>query len=116
MNTKIIKDAYKQFKYRVSVSYFLNTDNDLSTVFDGDVLTVAIEFQKNLILEVERWGGTNSNVVHNAKVATNMNLLKPKIKSITNPCTRCDGTGVMPYRHVKNGICFKCEGTGKNTN
>jgi 5-methylcytosine-specific restriction endonuclease McrA len=28
-------------------------------------------------------------------------------------CNRCAGTGYMPeYRHVQNGICFKCGGSG----
>lgn len=29
-------------------------------------------------------------------------------------CPRCDGTGyIKAYGHVADGICFKCEGTGK---
>lgn len=32
----------------------------------------------------------------------------------TKQCTRCVGTGkVGNYAHVKNGVCFKCNGTGK---
>lgn len=30
-------------------------------------------------------------------------------------CDRCGGKGYMPeYRHVENGVCFKCRGTGYN--
>ena len=29
------------------------------------------------------------------------------------PCTRCDGTGYIPlFSHVKDGVCFRCNGTG----
>ncbi len=32
----------------------------------------------------------------------------------TKQCTRCVGTGkVGNYAHVKGGVCFKCNGTGK---
>ena len=31
----------------------------------------------------------------------------------TSTCDRCNGTGYLPqYRHVENGICFKCWGEG----
>lgn len=26
------------------------------------------------------------------------------------PCKRCGGTGIMPYPHVCNGMCFRCKG------
>lgn len=30
-----------------------------------------------------------------------------------NNCTRCQGTGYLEdYRHVQNGLCFQCWGTG----
>ncbi len=30
------------------------------------------------------------------------------------PCTRCCGTGVVGnFLNVKSGVCFKCNGTGK---
>ena len=29
----------------------------------------------------------------------------------TVTCPRCGGTGYLPqYRHIENGICFKCRG------
>lgn len=28
-------------------------------------------------------------------------------------CSRCKGTGMTGYSHVKGGICFKCNGMGK---
>lgn len=35
---------------------------------------------------------------------------KISAKKLT-PCRRCGGKGVIPpYNHVKNGICFRCEG------
>lgn len=27
-------------------------------------------------------------------------------------CRRCGGTGLMPYKHIDDGICFKCDGSG----
>lgn len=32
-------------------------------------------------------------------------------KVVLEPCARCGGTGYFPeYRHVQNGICFRCHG------
>jgi hypothetical protein len=29
-------------------------------------------------------------------------------------CWKCAGSGVLPYlRHIDNGVCFTCEGTGQ---
>ena len=29
-------------------------------------------------------------------------------------CPRCSGKGFLEgYRHIENGICFECKGTGK---
>jgi hypothetical protein len=37
-----------------------------------------------------------------------------KINDELELCNRCKGTGFLPqYRHVQNGICFKCRGTKK---
>lgn len=37
-----------------------------------------------------------------------------KINDELDFCDRCGGTGFLPqYRHVQNGICFKCRGTKK---
>jgi len=31
--------------------------------------------------------------------------------NVREVCPKCGGTGVLPcYRHIQNGICFKCEG------
>jgi DnaJ-class molecular chaperone len=33
-------------------------------------------------------------------------------KSIKTICDRCNGSGNIPkYRHIENGICFKCRGS-----
>lgn len=38
----------------------------------------------------------------------------------TQSCKRCKGSGFIPeYKHIENGICFSCRGTGEkiyNTN
>lgn len=41
-----------------------------------------------------------------------LNLRKDLVvKSRT--CVRCNGTGYLPqFKHVENGICFKCRGSG----
>ena len=31
------------------------------------------------------------------------------------PCSRCGGSGRMPYTHVQGGVCFLCKGTGGKT-
>lgn len=32
----------------------------------------------------------------------------------TFPCTRCDGSGrIRAFGHVLGGVCFKCNGSGK---
>lgn len=28
-------------------------------------------------------------------------------------CTRCGGTGITAFKHVSQGVCFECDGTGK---
>jgi len=28
-------------------------------------------------------------------------------------CSKCDGTGHTPFRHIEGGKCFRCGGTGK---
>ncbi|GEM_PF-2342355 len=31
-------------------------------------------------------------------------------------CKKCNGTGYIPeYKHIQNGICFSCWGTGEKT-
>lgn len=38
--------------------------------------------------------------------------MKGKLKVMNyTPCIRCNGTGYLPeYKHVENGICFRCRG------
>ena len=33
----------------------------------------------------------------------------------TTTCPRCLGTGKTAHKHVENGRCFQCEGTGRAT-
>jgi len=28
-------------------------------------------------------------------------------------CYNCNGTGLTPFKHIANGICFVCQGTGE---
>lgn len=40
--------------------------------------------------------------------------LVPQTVRQPRKCPRCDGRGGIDiYRHVQNGICFRCHGTGK---
>lgn len=39
------------------------------------------------------------------------NLIESNKEEVKSICPRCGGTGYLPqYRHVENGICFKCRG------
>lgn len=45
-----------------------------------------------------------------------MKSLSMEVKDYTtlNTCKRCQGSGeIKSYRHVANGVCFKCGGYGK---
>ena len=36
-------------------------------------------------------------------------------KPVKVTCDRCNGSGKIPkYKHIENGICFKCRGVGSN--
>lgn len=42
----------------------------------------------------------------------------PKAKTSAaerNPCTRCGGLGTGNWGQVRNGVCFKCGGSGVNS-
>lgn len=40
---------------------------------------------------------------------------KPKTTAAErNPCTRCGGVGTGNWGQVRNGVCFKCGGSGVN--
>lgn len=100
----------KQFKLS-SVQYFLNDAYDLSEKFEDTWLIFAENYRTCLKIESSEFG-IDHTTASNAKVRLVMLLTKPIVKEIKNPCGRCDGTGFVPYRHVENGICFKCNGTG----
>jgi hypothetical protein len=34
-------------------------------------------------------------------------------KTISGECPKCLGSGRVPFRHIENGVCFQCRGTGK---
>ena len=37
------------------------------------------------------------------------NFIKSNDEEVRCTCPRCGGTGYLPqYRHIENGICFKC--------
>lgn len=114
MDKSFIKSSIKKFTTRFSTSFFLDDRNNLSESFSGDELMVAEQWKKSLQVESSECGVTHQTVP-NARSRTILELTKPKIKELKNPCSRCGGTGIMPYRHIKNGTCFKCEGSGKNS-
>jgi len=90
----------------------LNND-DLSNFYNGDILIVAEIFKAKLEHQLTSFG-LGSIAISNARGHTTRELIKPVIKDIKNPCHRCNGTGKMPFKHVENGVCFKCKGTGSN--
>lgn len=110
------KAALKSFLKSTKVKmlghgYFLNDAYELSEKFEGDELVFAENYRICLKIESAEFGITN-DTVPNAKARMVHKLTAPVIKEFKNPCGRCDGTGFVPYRHIKNGICFKCEGSG----
>ncbi len=110
---KSIKEFFKSTDFKICGDrYFMNENNDLSTNFDGDWLVFAENYRACLIIESSELGLT-VNTSPNAKCRMVMKLTTPIVKELKNPCGRCDGSGYVPYRHIKNGICFKCNGTGK---
>jgi hypothetical protein len=34
-------------------------------------------------------------------------------QTIQGECSKCLGSGRVPFRHIENGVCFQCGGTGK---
>ena len=43
-----------------------------------------------------------------------MARFRPSAKVVDNPCKRCGGEGrILTYSYVHNGICLRCNGTGK---
>ena len=114
MKKSIVRDALNIFTREVGIRFFINTD-DLSVKFSGDTLTVAEVFKQKITKELDRYDGVICGMtIHNARVHTFRALTKPAIKDSVNPCHRCDGTGFMPFKHIKGGTCFKCNGTGSS--
>lgn len=93
--------------------YFLNDEYDLSEKFEGDALVFAENYRMCLKIESTEHGITY-NTEANARSRLVQKLTTPMVRVVTNPCGRCNGTGYVPFRHIENGICFKCGGTGKN--
>ena len=49
----------------------------------------------------------------NSEIKYGFTISKPKPVRVT--CDRCNGVGRIPeYKHIENGICFKCRGVGSN--
>lgn len=47
---------------------------------------------------------------NNSEIKFGFTVNRPK--SIRTICDRCNGSGNIPkYRHIENGICFKCRGS-----
>ncbi|MGV2967260.1 hypothetical protein [Paenibacillus sp. AGC30] len=40
-------------------------------------------------------------------------LLKQTSSKQMKRCLRCNGTGKTRYKHIQNGVCFMCKGSGK---
>ena len=115
INKQFIRECFTEFNKTVGNRYFLNSVHNLSEKFEDDKLTVAISYRKHLIRTVENYGGVLCHMtLHNTKVSVLRELTKPVVLDSVNPCTRCGGTGLMPFKHVKGGTCFKCNGTGSN--
>lgn len=112
MNKEAAKKAMEAIRTGVSAAWFLK--NDPAERFEGDVLVAAIAFKKHLEREVEAYDGIIcGRTLQNARSHTFRELTKPVHKEIKNPCHRCDGTGQMPFNHIRGGVCFKCGGTGR---
>ena len=113
MEKAIVKKYLDKFTKEIGARYFLN-DNDLSQKFEGEELKAATVYCIELSKEMDDYGVICGRVIHNARVRTFRKLTAPVVKDIKNPCSRCGGTGLMPFKHVQGGTCFKCGGTGSN--
>lgn len=114
MEKQIVRDALNLFNTKYSPRFFLDARNDLAATFDGDVLRVAEAFRGALEKETAEYGICGMTV-QNASGSTFRKCTAPTFKCKENPCSRCGGTGAMPFRHIHGGVCFKCNGTGVNT-
>ncbi|MEO0969143.1 MAG: hypothetical protein AAFX80_12650 [Cyanobacteria bacterium J06639_18] len=48
-----------------------------------------------------------------AKYLSEYTLPEEKIDKENITCPRCNGLGkLLQYKHVENGICFRCKGSG----
>lgn len=52
------------------------------------------------------------HIIHESTIIPTYVLTDGQLFSVDRtPCTRCGGTGYFPeYRHVENGVCFRCRG------
>lgn len=90
-----------------------NNEDQLALDFNSFELPIVLTFKHILAAQVERFGSICGASVVNARGLTyRYHIRLAKVKEIKNPCTRCGGSGRMPYS-VKGGICFKCNGKGK---
>lgn len=115
MDKQTVKNAFEKFKVEVSASWFLNSSEEtISEKFEGEYLAIALRYSKELKDAVDSYGCLCGMTIMNARSHTARAMLKPVIKCKINPCSRCGGTGTMPFKHVIGGVCFKCDGSGKN--
>lgn len=112
MEKQIVKAALDVFCTKYGPRFFLGNSN-LAATFNGDSLTIAEAFRIALEKETAEYGVCGMTV-QNARGRTLRKCTAPAIKCKKDPCSRCGGTGVMPFKHVIGGVCFKCGGTGAN--
>jgi hypothetical protein len=115
ISKQFFKDTIKKIGRSWGASYLVGNDFTELKGFSGDEMVVAFAFQKALRYWMQHGEGhITPNKLANARSTAYRGLCKPAPKITVDPCTRCNGTGMMPFKHVEKGVCFKCGGTGKN--
>jgi len=95
--------------------YYQKSTAELRAIFSDEssaILAWIGLFSKHITREVEQSGNCGKSY-QNARSKAYREWSRPAVKATVNQCSRCDGTGQMPFKHIAGGACFRCGGTGR---